>query len=239
MDNWKRPTSFNILFSRKAQPWVKSRKRFLAKQFLYESCLTDQGGISHPPKLAKLPTRINRICNSILATLLISLLLHTSRTLAVDVQTSFDSKFPPSQLKSFGFAKQKRNSPDGLATDPGTESLIRKNLEFQFSAIGMQRASTEPDFLFAFYAKPVLRTRWQTPSFSRPGGSGNAAPEGYEVGTLVVDIADRKSNRVVWRGIATQTVGSNKEKANRAVQEACTILAKQFKKDADKQAKAK
>jgi hypothetical protein len=186
-----------------------------------------------------MPSITNRIGNMILAALSIWFLLPLPRSLALDVQTGFDPKFPLSQLKYFGFAKQERKSPDGLATNPRTEDLIRENLEFQFSAIGMEKASVEPDCLFTFYAKSVLRTRWQTPSHGGPGSSGNAAPEGYEVGTLVVDIIDRKSSQVVWRGIATKTLGPNQDKANQAVREACLKLAKKFKKDADKQAKAK
>ena len=54
---------------------------------------------------------------------------------------------------------------------------------------------------------------------------------GYEVGTLVVDIVDRRSNQVVWRGIATKTLSPNQDKANQAIREACIKLAKQFKKD--------
>ena len=96
--------------------------------------------------------------------------------------------------------------PDGLATNPATENRIRENLESQFSAIGMQKASIEPDFVFAFYAKSVLRTRWQSPSYGGPGSSGNTAPMGYEVGTLVVDIVDPKSSQVVWRGVATKAL---------------------------------
>lgn len=185
-----------------------------------------------------MPSTSNRIGNIILAALWVCF-LPVSRSLALDVQTGFDPKFPLSQLKSFNFAIQDRKAPDGLATNTRIENLIRENLEVQFSAIGIQKASAEPDFLFAFYAKSVLRTRWQTPSGGGPISSGNAAPEGYEVGTLVVDIVDRKSSQVVWRGIATKTLSTNQDKANQAIREACIKLAKKFKKDAGKQAKAK
>ncbi len=185
-----------------------------------------------------MPSTFNRNGNIILAVLWMCF-LPVSRSLALDVQTGFDPKFPLSQLKSFNFAKQDRKPPDGLAANLRAENLIRENLELEFSAIGMEKVRAEADFLFAFYAKSVLRTRWQTPSGGGPGSSGNAAPTGYEVGTLVVDIVDRKSNQVVWRGIATKTLSPNQDKANQAVREACMKLAKQFKKNADKQAKAK
>jgi Domain of unknown function (DUF4136) len=179
---------------------------------------------------------INRIVNVILAALLMWF-LPVSRSLALDVQTAFDPKFPLSQLKSFSFAKQDRKSPDGLVNNPRAENMIRENLELEFSAIGMEKVSAEADFLFAFYAKSVLRTRWQTPSGGGPVSSGNASPDGYEVGTLVVDIVDRKSSQVVWRGIATKTLSPNQDKANQAVREACMKLAKKFKKNAEKQTK--
>ena len=186
-----------------------------------------------------MPATINRTRNSILAVMLTCFLVPASRALALDVQTGFDPKFFLSQLKSFNFAKQDRKPPDGLATNSQMENLIRENLEFQFSAIGMQKSDTEPDFLFAYYAKSVLRTRWQTPGNGGSWSSGNASPMGYEVGTLVVDIVDRKSNQVVWRGIATKTLSPNQDKANQAVREACMKLARKFKKNADKQTKSK
>ena len=181
---------------------------------------------------------VNRIGNVILVAFLMWF-LPVSRSLALDVQTGFDPKFPLSQLKSFNFAKQDRKPPDGLATNSRMENLIRENLESQFSAIGMQKSDTEPDFLFAYYAKSVLRTRWQTPGYRGSWSSGNASPMGYEVGTLVVDIVDRKSNQVVWRGIATKTLSPNQEKANQAIREASMKLARKFKKSADKQTKSK
>jgi hypothetical protein len=188
---------------------------------------------------AKMPSAIHRIRNSILVALLIWFLPSATKTLALDVQTAFDPKFPLSRLKSFSFASQARMPPDGLVTNPATENRIRESLESQFSAIGMQKTDIEPDFLFAFYAKSVLRTRWQSPSYGGPGSSGNAAPMGYEVGTLVVDIVDPKSSHVVWRGIATKALGPSNGKANHVVLEACLKLARRFKKDADKQAKSK
>ena len=170
---------------------------------------------------------------------LIFLLFHSNQTPAQEIQTAFDSNIPLSQLKSFNFVIQERKSPDGLATNPEMEKLIRENLESQFLAVGMNKSETQPDVLVAFYAKSVVQTRWQTPSYVGTGRSGNAAPEAYQVGTLVVNMVLPKSNRAVWRGVATKPLSSNKEKTAHTVREACEKLAKQFRKDAEKQLKAK
>ncbi|MFN8006449.1 MAG: DUF4136 domain-containing protein [Terriglobia bacterium] len=166
-----------------------------------------------------------------------SFLLLLNSALASDLQSSFKPGFPLSQLKSFAFSKQDRKSPDGLASAPETERLIRENLQAQFVAVGLQVTDRDPDFLFAFYAKSVLRTRWRSASSGGWGGAGNAAPEGYELGTLVVDIVHRESNQVVWHGVATKALNYKPEKANAVIREGCEKLAKRFKKDVKKQSK--
>ena len=105
----------------------------------------------------------------------------------------------------------------------------------QLSTIGKRKTNTNPDFLVAFYAKSVAQTRWRTAGY---GGQFGATAETYEVGTLVVDVVSRRDGRAVWRGVATKTL-SSKKRNEKAIREACAKLAKQFKKDTEKQMKGK
>ena len=53
----------------------------------------------------------------------------------------------------------------------------------------------------------------------------------YEQGTLVVDIVDARSNRVVWRGWAQDSVEGvidNQDRMERQFDEAVTRMLKQF-----------
>ena len=50
----------------------------------------------------------------------------------------------------------------------------------------------------------------------------------YEEGTLVVDLFDMSDKRVVWRGVASETVSDNPEKNSKKVQKAVEKMFKQF-----------
>jgi uncharacterized protein DUF4136 len=61
------------------------------------------------------------------------------------------------------------------------------------------------------------------------GGWGPATTVNtYEVGTLVVDMFDMETKRVVWRGTATATVSEKPEKNTKKVDKAVTKMFKDF-----------
>jgi hypothetical protein len=58
---------------------------------------------------------------------------------------------------------------------------------------------------------------------------GNCEPQvaDYELGTLIVDIVDTKSNKVVWRGWAQDTINGvidNQDRLGKKVDEAVTKM---------------
>jgi Domain of unknown function (DUF4136) len=57
----------------------------------------------------------------------------------------------------------------------------------------------------------------------------------YEVGTLVVDTFDNRSKRLIWRGIATDTLSDkpekNTEKLNKAVEKMFSLPKRRSKRD--------
>lgn len=186
-------------------------------------------------KMASIEGIVARIQTLLMTFLFFSLSHPNGVALAQKIETGFDSSFSLSTLQTFDFMKQERQSPDELATDADAENLIRENLASQLSAIGKRKTDTNADFLVAFYAKSVAQTRWRTAGY---GGQFGATAETYEVGTLVVDMVSRRDSQVVWRGVATKTL-SSKKRNEKAIREACAKLAKQFKKDTEKQMKGK
>jgi len=186
-------------------------------------------------KMGSIEEIVARIQTLLITFLFVSLSHSSGVALAQRIETGLDSSFPLSTLQTFDFLKQERQSPDELATDADAESLIRENLASQLSTIGKRKTNTNPDFLVAFYAKSVAQTRWRTAGY---GGQFGATAETYEVGTLVVDVVSRRDGRAVWRGVATKTL-SSKKRNEKAIRETCAKLARQFKKDTEKQMKGK
>ena len=62
------------------------------------------------------------------------------------------------------------------------------------------------------------------------GGMGSITPEQNVVGTLIVDLYDAKSQSLVWRGIAQDTLNNNGNKNQQLVQKAVTKMFKQWPK---------
>ena len=62
------------------------------------------------------------------------------------------------------------------------------------------------------------------------GGMGGLTPEQNVEGTLIVDLYDAKSQSLVWRGIAQDTLSKNGNKNQQMVQKAVTKMFKQWPK---------
>jgi len=65
------------------------------------------------------------------------------------------------------------------------------------------------------HERPTLRTFYDGFPGWRWGGFGEATTyvDNYEVGSLVVDMFDSRSKRLIWRGSATDTVPDKAAKA--------------------------
>jgi Domain of unknown function (DUF4136) len=62
------------------------------------------------------------------------------------------------------------------------------------------------------------------------GGMGGISPEQNVVGTMIVDLYDAKSQSLVWRGIAQDTLGNNGSKNSQMVAKAVQKMFKQWPK---------
>jgi hypothetical protein len=62
------------------------------------------------------------------------------------------------------------------------------------------------------------------------GGMGGITPEQNVEGTLIVDLYDAKSQSLVWRGIAQNTLNNNGNKNQQMVQKAIQKMFKQWPK---------
>ncbi len=62
------------------------------------------------------------------------------------------------------------------------------------------------------------------------GGMATVTPQQNVIGTLIVDLYDSKSQSLVWRGIAQNTLNNNGSKNQQLVQKAVTKMFKQWPK---------
>jgi hypothetical protein len=98
------------------------------------------------------------------------------------------------------------------------DSRVKNAIDQQLAAKGWTQVSSGGDV--ALVAVETTRTKRQLNTFYngfggwRWGGVGDATTtvEKYKVGTLVVDMFDRTSKKLIWRATASGTLSGNPEK---------------------------
>jgi hypothetical protein len=78
--------------------------------------------------------------------------------------------------------------------------------------------------------KPTLRTFYDTFPGWRWGGFGESTTwvDNYEVGTLVVDMFDTRSKKLIWRGSASDTLPENPNKAMKDLEKSTEKMFEHF-----------
>jgi len=153
----------------------------------------------------------------------------------------YDDSVDFSQLQRWTWLVQAQENP---STDPRIDNpLLKKRIEASLSRTleakgyeksDMQAADFEVGYLVTVQKKLSSSGVSTSVGFGRnSGGSGfgisiagpGSQPREYEEGTLIIDIRDKASDRLVWRGSSTSRLGraatpeESQEKINTIVEE--------------------
>ena len=112
-----------------------------------------------------------------------------------------------SNFKTFAFDK------DG-ARNPFVNTLIIQALERELTARGLAKVDQDPDLKVSYLAATVPNLQVQNvpfyhvvnPAYSGMVGSATMNMWDVTTGTLVIDLWDRKSDRVIFRGTITDVL---------------------------------
>ena len=126
---------------------------------------------------------------------------------AQKTSAAFDEKVDFSSYRTFAFDK------DG-ARNPYVNTLIVEAIERELTSRGLTKVTGEPDVTVAFLAATVPNLQVQNvpfyhvvnPAYSGMVGSATMNMWDVTTGTLVIDLWDRKSDRVVFRGTITDVL---------------------------------
>ena len=115
------------------------------------------------------------------------------------------------------------------ARNPNMEDLIVETVEAQLEAKGLTRADDEPDLYVATYVLPdkVSVSELRNSGMEFWSGVVSVSPADIGAGTLVVDLTERESGEVVWRGVASETIKGTYKKMERKV---ASAIAKMFRR---------
>jgi len=132
--------------------------------------------------------------------------------LAFDVQTDYDKKADFSQYKTFSWIKVK-------TTDPLWQDRIKEAVGRELQAKGLQQVDSGGDVALDAVGSAKDQQEYTTfyngmgPWWWRGfGGETTTTVTNYRVGTLVVDMYDAKTHRLIWRGTSSDTLSSKPSK---------------------------
>ena len=159
----------------------------------------------------------------------------------VTVDLDKDADF--SQFKTFTFLGWQKNS-DQLMNELDKERM-RKAFANEFSSREMVKGGDDSDLAIALYL--VLEHKTSTTAYTnyyggrgygryyRGGwgwGSGYAnttySEDDYIKGTLVMDVHDNKTNKLIWQGVVSSTVKENPKKREKSIPKTVKKLMKKF-----------
>ena len=126
---------------------------------------------------------------------------------AQKTSAAFDEKVDFSNYKTFAFDK-------GGARNPYVNALIVEAIERELTARGLTKVDTDPDLKVSYLAATVPNLQVQNvpfyhvvnPAYSGMVGSATMNMWDVTTGTLVIDLWDRKSDRVIFRGTITEVL---------------------------------
>jgi hypothetical protein len=167
---------------------------------------------------------------------------------AVKVQTQFDETFDFTTLHSWAWYPDgagqvmaaSNQYDDPKAIQKNVEPAILEGVDAALTRRGFTRASSgEPDFYVTYYLLITAgtsaqamgqflpaTTAWGLPPF----GLATQSLEIYETGSLVIDVTDRASKHIVWRGVAAAKIDRSRSQPDREkrIRDGIADLLKQF-----------
>ena len=160
-------------------------------------------------------------------------------------QIQWNSKYDFDAVNTFAW----QDTPDtSLETqNPFMHSLIKNTIEAELAKSSLTEVDANPDVWVNYHASTTTEVQLRTDSYGYSIGGYGMAGWGYygmaagpvssttraveyTKGTLVVDIWDAKSKELVWRGMVSDTLPDNVQKAEKLVVRAIGKMAEQGRK---------
>ncbi len=98
-----------------------------------------------------------------------------------------------------------------LENNPFFDSRVRAAVELELAAKGMKRATTSPDLLLHYHASIRQRVDVvqadEVRGYSFPRNPQNERMIEFDEGTLILDVAEAATKKILWRGWSQTDVG--------------------------------
>jgi hypothetical protein len=111
--------------------------------------------------------------------------------------------------------------------------VAQQDIDSAMQAKGLQKVqeSQNPDLILLASGGMRQQTSWSAWGMRGIGGGmGGITPQQNVEATLIVDLHDTKTQSLIWRGIAQDTLSNNGDKNQKLVQNAISKMFKQWPK---------
>jgi hypothetical protein len=176
---------------------------------------------------------------------LVTLILATSPVVAQTVYVDHDSELVPGSYSTFDWVP----TPETSLEDeyPLLHSQIKNAIEYRLVQSGLIQDDTKPELLVTYHTKVAGMVRLDAASYGYDYGPGwvwdpawgdeagdyASKVRTYPRGTLIVDIWDMATGRVVWRGTVVGLVPENPDDVDQEIQAALEAMVAKWREMSD------
>jgi Domain of unknown function (DUF4136) len=164
-----------------------------------------------------------------LTSFLIGMCLVTVAALGQQVSVNYNHDADFSQFHTYAWGSNNANAiKDSILAQVAQQDI---NAAMQGKGLTLVQENQNPDLLLTANGGMREQTSWNAWGMRGwGGGMGSITPEQNVVGTMIVDLFNAKSQELVWRGIAENTLDNKGSKNQEMVHKAVEKMFKQWPK---------
>lgn len=153
----------------------------------------------------------------------------TVAVLGQQVSVNYNHDVDFSQFHTYAWGSNNANAiKDSILAQVAQQDI---NAAMQSKGLTMVQENQNPDLLLTANGGMREQTSWNAWGMRGwGGGMGSITPEQNVVGTMIVDLFNAKSQELVWRGIAENTLNNKGNKNQEMVRKAIDKMFKQWPK---------
>jgi hypothetical protein len=156
----------------------------------------------------------------------------------ISVNTDFDNQVDFTKLSTYNWMQAPEDPAADiqkeLATNTLVEGRVKRAVDEQLAAKGIRKTTEDPDMLVAFHTGVQDKVNVQSWGYGYGWGWGpggvNVSTVHYQEGSLILDFIDPKTNKLVWRGVATKVLPekTTPEKSEKTIRQAVEKILEKY-----------
>jgi hypothetical protein len=151
------------------------------------------------------------------------LALCAAATDAAEIKVNYDRQADFTRYKTWSWRK---GTP---ATNPAADKLLRDAIESRLAARGFSRVESRGDLEVVYHAAAENKIALENLGYKQPDFEGQATRVRYlTVGTVLLDMIDASTGKVVWRGEARDATTPTARAIERMIDEGIAQLLQDF-----------